>query len=61
MRSCLLLVVSPVPQLSAAAAGAEVHFFGTGHFALETHAQEIAIAIRDFLGPTLASVDGNKK
>jgi pimeloyl-ACP methyl ester carboxylesterase len=28
---------------------AEVHFFNTGHFALETHAQEIATAIRDFL------------
>src|SRR6266571_4357948 len=29
---------------------AEVHFYETGHFALETHAQEIAAAIRDFLG-----------
>src|SRR6266705_1484220 len=28
---------------------AEVHFYDTGHFALETHAQEIARAIRDFL------------
>ncbi|HET7748439.1 MAG TPA: alpha/beta hydrolase [Terriglobales bacterium] len=28
---------------------AEVRFFDTGHFALETHAQEIAAAIRDFL------------
>jgi pimeloyl-ACP methyl ester carboxylesterase len=28
---------------------AEIHFFNTGHFALETHAQEIATAIRDFL------------
>jgi pimeloyl-ACP methyl ester carboxylesterase len=28
---------------------AEVHFYPTGHFALETHCQEIAIAIRDFL------------
>ena len=28
---------------------AEVHFYDTGHFALETHAQEIAGAIRDFL------------
>jgi pimeloyl-ACP methyl ester carboxylesterase len=27
----------------------EVHFFETGHFALETHAQEIAEAIRHFL------------
>ena len=28
---------------------AEVRFFEAGHFALETHAQEIAAAIRDFL------------
>lgn len=28
---------------------AEVRFFDAGHFALETHAQEIAAAIRDFL------------
>jgi pimeloyl-ACP methyl ester carboxylesterase len=28
---------------------AVVHFFDTGHFALETHATEIAAAIRDFL------------
>jgi pimeloyl-ACP methyl ester carboxylesterase len=28
---------------------AEVHFFDTGHFALETHAKEIAEAIRKFL------------
>jgi pimeloyl-ACP methyl ester carboxylesterase len=33
---------------------AEVHFFDTGHFALETHAQEIASAIRDFLGRKLS-------
>jgi pimeloyl-ACP methyl ester carboxylesterase len=33
---------------------AEVRFFDTGHFALETHAQEIASAIRDFLGRKLA-------
>ena len=26
-----------------------IRFFDTGHFALETHAQEIAVAIRDFL------------
>lgn len=32
---------------------AEIHFFDTGHFALETHAQEIASAIRDFLGREL--------
>jgi pimeloyl-ACP methyl ester carboxylesterase len=29
---------------------ADVRFFDTGHFALETHAAEIAKAIRDFLG-----------
>jgi len=29
--------------------GAEIHFFDTGHFALETHHQEIATAIHDFL------------
>ena len=28
--------------------GAMVHFFDTGHFALETHATEIAAMIRDF-------------
>ena len=40
---------------------AEVHFFDTGHFALETHAQEIGNAIRDFLGRKLDGVDGRKK
>ena len=29
---------------------AEVHFLDTGHFALETHAETIATAIRNFLG-----------
>ena len=29
---------------------AEVHFYDTGHFALETHAIQIAAVIRDFLG-----------
>ena len=29
--------------------GADVRFFDTGHFALETHCDEIAAAIRDFL------------
>jgi pimeloyl-ACP methyl ester carboxylesterase len=29
--------------------GAHIHFFDTGHFALETHANEIAALIRDFL------------
>jgi pimeloyl-ACP methyl ester carboxylesterase len=31
--------------------GAVVRFFDTGHFALETHAAEIAAAIRNFLTP----------
>ncbi|HEY8128020.1 MAG TPA: alpha/beta hydrolase, partial [Hyphomicrobium sp.] len=31
--------------------GAVVHFFDTGHFALETHADEIAAAIVEFLAP----------
>jgi pimeloyl-ACP methyl ester carboxylesterase len=39
----------------------EVHFFETGHFALETHAQEIGNAIRDFLGRKLVGVDGRRK
>jgi pimeloyl-ACP methyl ester carboxylesterase len=34
---------------------AEIHFYPTGHFALETHCQEIALAIRDFLARTLGS------
>ena len=34
---------------------AEVHFYDTGHFALETHATETASAIRDFLSRKLAS------
>ena len=40
---------------------AEVRFFDTGHFALETHAQEIGAAIRDFLGRKLSGVDGRRK
>jgi pimeloyl-ACP methyl ester carboxylesterase len=35
---------------------AEVRFLDTGHFALETHATEIASAIRDFLGRKLTSI-----
>jgi pimeloyl-ACP methyl ester carboxylesterase len=34
---------------------AEVKFFDTGHFALETHHNEIAAAIQEFLGRKLAS------
>jgi pimeloyl-ACP methyl ester carboxylesterase len=30
---------------------AEVRFFDTGHFALETHCEEIAAAMREFLSP----------
>ena len=32
---------------------AEVHFYDTGHFALETHLEDIAAAITDFLGRRL--------
>jgi pimeloyl-ACP methyl ester carboxylesterase len=35
---------------------AEVKFFDTGHFALETHTQEIASAIRDFLSRNLTRI-----
>jgi len=28
---------------------AEIRFYDTGHFALETHAKEIGTAVRDFL------------
>jgi pimeloyl-ACP methyl ester carboxylesterase len=35
--------------------GALVRFFDTGHFALETHAAEIAAAIRDFLVGSIGS------
>ena len=35
-------------------AGAEVRFYDTGHFALETHAREIAGAMGDFLSRRLA-------
>jgi pimeloyl-ACP methyl ester carboxylesterase len=34
---------------------AEVHFFDTGHFALETHSREIAETIREFLDRKLAA------
>lgn len=33
---------------------AEVHLLDTGHFALETHAREIAALVRDFLGRVLS-------
>jgi pimeloyl-ACP methyl ester carboxylesterase len=35
--------------------GADIRFFDTGHFALETHYHEIAAAIRDFMGRTAAA------
>ena len=35
--------------------GAEVHFYDTGHFALETHHAEIAATILDFLGRKLGT------
>lgn len=35
---------------------AEIHFLDTGHFALETHTQEIAAAMRDFLGRNPARI-----
>jgi pimeloyl-ACP methyl ester carboxylesterase len=38
--------------------GAEVRFFDTGHFALETHCAEIAPVIRDFLGRMLRLSSG---
>ena len=34
---------------------AEIRFYNTGHFALETHHQEIAGAIKDFLGRNLTT------
>ena len=39
----------------------EVRFFDTGHFALETHAQEIGTAIRDFLGRTIDGGEGRRQ
>jgi pimeloyl-ACP methyl ester carboxylesterase len=37
--------------------GADVHFFDTGHFALETHCAEIAAVIRDFVDRALPVVE----
>ncbi|SFF27848.1 Pimeloyl-ACP methyl ester carboxylesterase [Phytobacter palmae] len=36
---------------------AEINFYDTGHFALETHAKEIGLAIRDFLDRHLRQPD----
>jgi pimeloyl-ACP methyl ester carboxylesterase len=38
---------------------AEVHFYPTGHFALETHCQEITATIRDFLDRNLSLQSGS--
>jgi hypothetical protein len=35
---------------------ADVRFFDTGHFALETHCDEIAAAIRDFLSRAIVGI-----
>jgi pimeloyl-ACP methyl ester carboxylesterase len=35
--------------------GADIRLVDTGHFALETHYAEIAVAIRDFMGRTVAA------
>jgi len=37
---------------------AEIHFYDTGHFTLETHAQEIASTMRDFLARKLTQEAG---
>ena len=37
---------------------AEIHFYDTGHFALETHGQEIASTMRDFLARKLTQQAG---
>ncbi|SOE98815.1 Pimeloyl-ACP methyl ester carboxylesterase [Burkholderia sp. OK233] len=39
---------------------AEVHLYDTSHFALETHVNEIAWQIREFLGRTLADKKGTE-
>ena len=39
--------------------GADVRFFDTGHFALETHSAETATAIRDFLDRALDKSSGD--
>jgi pimeloyl-ACP methyl ester carboxylesterase len=39
----------PAPRRSSATFPAVVRFVDTGHFALETHVDEIAVAIREFL------------
>lgn len=39
---------------------AEVHLLDAGHFALETHCQEISAHIRDFLGRKLIGPEGSR-
>jgi len=45
-----VLLASGAEAFNATFPAAEVRFYDAGHFALETHHQEIAAAIRDFLG-----------
>jgi pimeloyl-ACP methyl ester carboxylesterase len=40
---------------------AEVRFYDTGHFALETHVEEIAAAIRSFLGGAAPARPGKRR
>ena len=40
-----------IPRIKRDLPNAVVRFFDAGHFALETHAAEIAVEIRDFLAP----------
>jgi pimeloyl-ACP methyl ester carboxylesterase len=40
---------------------AEVHFYDTGHFALETHHREIAATIREFIARKLTTVNQTRK
>jgi len=39
--------------------GAEIRFFDTGHFALETHSVALAPAVRDFLDRVTRLSSGN--
>jgi hypothetical protein len=57
---CLPLAQSGHAEPSGAEAfkcddvNAELHFYDTGHFALETHAHEIGAAVRKFLDANLS-------
>jgi pimeloyl-ACP methyl ester carboxylesterase len=48
-----IFVVDGVDPYKRDLPSAEIHLIDTGHFALETHGQEIAGLIRDFLGRSL--------